>query len=285
MRVICGTDFSPNSIDAATIAALWAKRTGGDLHLIHAVSRSAGLERLRAQLLEEGRRLQALGADVEAADLVQGEPERILAEEAVARRAGLVVVGALGERGEHGRLAGSTADQTARDAPIPVLVVRESGLLEPWLRGVGPLKMMLGFERGASALGALRWAADLVRFGDVEPSVLHLVLPGPENRTVHATGRGMGLTLSPEAIDHLRAELREAVTSGFGDTPVHLVVKEALGRKDVPLVLEAQAAGVGLLVIGSHQRKGFRRWWAGSVSSGVLHAADMSVVVVPSQME
>ncbi|HSB55535.1 MAG TPA: universal stress protein [Gemmatimonadales bacterium] len=285
MRVLCGTDFSPFSIDAGTIAALWARRAGGDLHLIHAVSRTTGLEDSRARLLAEAQRLQGFGAEVSAVDLVNGEAEQVLAEEAIARRASLIVVGSLGERGRHGRLAGTTADATARDAPIPVLVVREPGLLEQWLRGQGPLEVMVGFERGTSALGALRWAADLTGYGSVHPTVVHLVLPGAENREVHATGRGVGLTLAPEALDRLRVELQKAVTPSFGETQIRLVVKECLGRKDVPLVLEADAAGAGLLVVGSHQRKGFRRWWSGSVSSGVLHAADMSVVVVPSPAE
>jgi nucleotide-binding universal stress UspA family protein len=282
MRVLCGTDFSPSSIEAGTIAALWALRAGGELHLIHAVSHAAGRELARERVLEEARRLQALGAEVRAADLVTGEADQVLAEEANARQAKLLVVGALGERGQHGRQAGTTADRAARDAPMPVLVVRQAAPLERWLRGTAELDVLAGFERGTSALNALRWMADLARLGRIKPTVIHLVLPGPENRLVHATGPGLGLTLTPEAEERLRAELQDAVTPNFGPLPVRLLVQEALGRKDVPLVLEAQAAGAGLLVVGSHQRKGFQRWWNGSVSSGVLHAAPMSVVVVPS---
>jgi nucleotide-binding universal stress UspA family protein len=62
---------------------------------------------------------------------------------------------------------------------------------------------------------------------------------------------------------------------------VGLQVIPALGRLDRHLVAAAADLGVDLVVVGSHHREGFRRWWHGSVSSGVLGAAPMSVAVVP----
>ncbi|HWA58917.1 MAG TPA: universal stress protein, partial [Gemmatimonadales bacterium] len=170
MRVLCGTDFSPASIDAATIAALWAARTGGTLHLIHAVPRTSGLDDVRERLRLEAGRLMALGAQVPSLDLVAGAASEVLVEEAIARQADLIVVGARGEQGRGGHRAGTTADRVARDAPVPVLAVRESGRLEQWLRGQGELEVVVGYERGTSAEGALRWVADLTRLGGVHPT-------------------------------------------------------------------------------------------------------------------
>lgn len=282
MLVLCGTDFSPASMDAATIAALWSRRVEAPLHLISAVPETTHLRAARDDLTLEARRLAALGARVAAADLVTGHPQEVLAEEATARGATLVVLGAVGARGRHGHRAGSTADHTARDATVPVMVVRERAPLESWLLGVTPLVVLVGFERDTSSLGALAWVGSLLPYGEVEPRVLQLVLPGEENRMVHASGPGRGLRLSAEAEKRVEAELRAAITPVLGEHVARLDVQVALGRKDVPLVLAAEEMSASLLVVGSHQRQGFQRWWNGSVSSGVLHAATGNVVVVPS---
>jgi nucleotide-binding universal stress UspA family protein len=127
----------------------------------------------------------------------------------------------------------------------------------------------------------VRWAAHLTDLGAIDLTVLQLVLPETENRRLQVSGPGTWIKLSPETMRQLHEELRLAVAPLIGELPARLTVKPALGRTDIPLVLEAQDAEADLVVVGSHQRKGFQRWWHGSVSSGVLHGAPMSVAVVP----
>src|SRR5262245_60061016 len=74
MSIICGTDFSEMAAHAATAAACLAVRTGGPLHLVHALD--LWPEELRekpghplllwaeSRLSSEAERLRALGADV-----------------------------------------------------------------------------------------------------------------------------------------------------------------------------------------------------------------------------
>jgi nucleotide-binding universal stress UspA family protein len=91
----------------------------------------------------------------------------------------------------------------------------------------------------------------------------------------------MGISLFPAALAGLLEELRSRKASLLGDREARLQVIPALGRMDRHLVAAAEELGGDLVVVGSHQREGFRRWWHGSVSSGVLHGAPMSVAVVP----
>jgi nucleotide-binding universal stress UspA family protein len=76
-------------------------------------------------------------------------------------------------------------------------------------------------------------------------------------------------------------ELRGQTTPLLGAMNVRLQVRTALGRIDQRLVAVAEELDSDLVVVGSHQREGFRRWWHGSASSGVLHSSPMSVGVVP----
>ncbi len=214
-------------------------------------------------------------------DVVGGDPDTVLVEEAVRRTVGLVVLGAVGHRLGERWLLGSVAARTARESPVPVLVVRGADPFVAWLDGKRPLRIVAGYERGESAENALRWAADLRRLGSADLTVVQLVLPGTENRRLQVSGPGIGVELSPDSQGQLLEELRLAVAPLLGEVPVRLTVKPVLGRRDIHLVLEAQDAEADLVVVGSHQRKGFQRWWQGTVSSGVLHAAPMSVAVVP----
>jgi nucleotide-binding universal stress UspA family protein len=284
MRILCGTDFSPLATEAATVAALWSRRCGGDMHLLHAVGAAdADGAAARERLAREAERLRAFGATVGRADVVAGDADEVLAAEGSRRSADLIVVGAMGHRLSERWLLGSVAARTARDARVPVLVVRGAGPFERWLEGDRPLRIVVGFEQGGSAAAAVRWAAGLAPVSAIDLSVVHLVVPGEENRRLDAGGPGIGIELRPEAERLLREELRVAAAPLIGEVLARLTVQGALGRTDVHLVMAAQEAKAELLVVGSRQHKGFHRWWIGSVSSGVLHAAPMSVAVVPFQ--
>jgi nucleotide-binding universal stress UspA family protein len=283
MRVLCGTDFSAFAQDATTLAARWSARAGADLHLIHVCSHDEALELRRDHLAREGSRLATLGASIGGLDVVLGDPAEVLLQEAEYRGAGMIVLGAVGQHGVERWLTGSVTTRVARDAPVPVLVARSIEPLEAWLRSGEQLRVVTGFERGESTRSALYWVSQLARLGPVDLTIVQLVIPGPENRKAHATGTGLGLTLKPEVEQQLVEELRAGVGPIIGEMPARLMIQSALGRRDVALVMQAQELNAGLLVVGSHQRQGFQRWWSGSVSHGVLNAATTSVAVVPSR--
>ncbi|HEU4570141.1 MAG TPA: universal stress protein [Gemmatimonadales bacterium] len=108
-----------------------------------------------------------------------------------------------------------------------------------------------------------------------------LVDPGVENRAAGATGAGVGLALRHDVEQLLHERLLARSSDLLGGRPARVVIRGALGRVDRPLTGVAEENAADLLVVGSHQRAGFRRWWHGSVSSGVLHGALANVVVVP----
>jgi nucleotide-binding universal stress UspA family protein len=224
--------------------------------------------------------MKPLGIQV-TTQVLSGRPDEILVEIAARLDAGLLVVGAVGHRPVERWLLGSCAERTAREASIPVLVVREARPFEEWLENGRPLRVVVGCEDGPSSDGALVWAGSLRDIASIELIVARLVLPGAENQRAGVSGPGMGITLFAETEARLREELRARKASLLGDMVAELRVIPALGRTDQHLVMVADDLGADVVVVGSHQREGFRRWWHGSVSSGVLHGAPMTVAVVP----
>lgn len=285
MTILCGTDFSPLASEAVRVAGFLAQRAGQGLHLAHVLGSESPwqtTDRAQKDLEEQAARLIPAALQP-ALDVLTGLPDAALVECARQLHAELIVVGAVGHRALDRWLLGSSAGRTAREAPMPVLVVRNARPFEEWLSGGRALRVMVGCEEGPGSDGALAWAGEFARLGPVELVLIQLVRPEEENRRVGFTGPGMGITLCPKALTRLLERLGARQRSLAGAVKARLEVVPTLGRFDQPMVAAAEEFGADLLVVGSHQREGFRRWWHGSVSSGVLNGAPMSVAVVPVQ--
>jgi nucleotide-binding universal stress UspA family protein len=284
MRILCGTDFSPVARRAAAVAGLLARQQGGTVELVHSVGPvTRGWDNTLAMelLAHEVESLRLQGTSVDRHGVVVGDPSPVLVEQAAHLSADLLVIGAVGHRMAERFLVGSVAARTARESPIPVLVIRGSAPFEAWLHGKRPLRVTVGYERGPSSDAALRWVGTLAGLGPIDLNVVHLVLPASLERPGEEKDPWAPLEVRPSEAQKLADEIRQQVSAALGNLAARPVVKGTLGRRDVPLVLEAEAAEADLLVVGSHQRKGFQRWWHGSVAAGVLHSAPMNVAVVP----
>jgi len=292
MTVLCGTDFSHLATEAARVAGLIARASGQDLHLVHVLPAESLHPDTRSRpgqsgfpvdrLAWEAETLQVAGLPI-VTDVMHGRPDEALVKRAGELGATLIVIGAVGHRAIDRWVLGSCADSTAREASVPVLVVRAAEPFVEWLVKGKALKVVVGFEPGPSSDGGLSWAGALGKIGPIDLVVARLVVPGEENRRRGFSGPGMGVALLPETEARLLEELgaRKRSLLGDGDMAVRLQVIPALGRLDRQLVVAAEELGADLIVVGSHQREGFRRWWHGSVSGGVLHAASVSVAIVP----
>jgi len=87
------------------------------------------------------------------------------------------------------------------------------------------------------------------------------------------------LTLDPMEMERLRAELASFVApSRTPDVPLRTVV--AQGAPVTTILLEAQALGADLIVMGTHGMGGFERWVLGSVAEKVLRKAPCPVLTV-----
>jgi nucleotide-binding universal stress UspA family protein len=139
-RILVPVDGSPTSIRGLDEAIGLAKQNGGSIHLIHVLDRVvfAGGETLTGDVFglvrEVGEEIlqrmkeHAAAAGIEAStwlsDVQPGRVCDVVAEQAKAFGADLIVVGTHGRHGVSRLLVGSDAEQIVRVAPVPVLVVR-----------------------------------------------------------------------------------------------------------------------------------------------------------------
>lgn len=289
MAIVFGTDFSQQAIEAGAAAAAIARRSGEVLHLVHvteygSVGRSAvSDEALRREVLG---RLEAQAADLTKREirvekhLLEGAPDEVLVDHASVVHASLIILSHHGQRAPRWRI-GSVAERVTQSARCPVLVVRSGRALESWARGERSLRVLLGLSFSPPADAAVAWVRRLRTLGPCEVIAAHHYW----GADAHAR---YGLPLSPEAEVTPDAEqaLRRDLIARLGDMPgsgsvwVHL--EPGLGKPSEALLNLARKEAVDLVVVGTHQRHGARRWWHGSVSQSVLHDAPTSVLCVPA---
>ena len=288
--ILCGTDFSEDAALAAQTAAAMAQRIGVPLLLVHSVDERGEfpanlhakfVEERRPQLAAEATRLRALGATVEER-VLGGLPDDGIVHCAVKSGAQMVVVAASGT-GRLGRwMLGSVAERTAETSPMPTLVVRSGTAFAQWARGERALKIFVGVDFTASADSALRWVAELRRFGTCDIVAAYLNWPPEERTRLGLFSPGALLKNPPDMQQVLERDLREKVTSILGSEGVRARVRGEWEKPEAAIIAMATEEQADLIVLGTHQWRGFSRLRHGSVSRGVLHHAPMSVACVPA---
>jgi nucleotide-binding universal stress UspA family protein len=142
--IVVGVDGSGSSLDALVWAVRQARLTGARLRLVtcwrypRPFGYDLGYEDWRPDedaIHVQEQALASLGdslADVTTESrIVEGEPARVLVEEAKA--ADLLVVGSRGHRELMGMLLGSVSEFCAAHASCPVVVVHEGERAAEWL--------------------------------------------------------------------------------------------------------------------------------------------------------
>jgi nucleotide-binding universal stress UspA family protein len=289
MAILCGTDFSEPAGRAGKVAALLAARRHAELELVHVMrpddfdeesARDAAMRRAVSQLKTEASELERHGQHIRT-DLNTGQPDEALPALAAARKAELLVIGALGRRPPSRWKLGTTAERSVQASPVPTLVVRDSRPFEAWAKGERALRVVVAADFSRRSDAALAWVAGLRALGPMDVTVLHVYSPGLERERL-----GMNVPASlagpnPELEEVLARQLSHRVWGPGGPGDLKLEVRPGSGRVADHLVHEAEALRADLIVVGTHQREGLDRIRHGSVSQGVLHEASVSVAVVP----
>ncbi|MEO3783843.1 universal stress protein [Actinocorallia sp. B10E7] len=262
-EILVGVDGSEPGNAALEWAAVQAGRRAARLRLLHAAGPADGYE-----LMEDAAALARRAA--EPADLVTevlpGHPGRVLLERAAG--ADLVVLGTHGHGSVASLMAGSVALAVAGCCPVPaVLVKTDASALHD-----APVVVGVSAEPSAAVLGA---GCREARLRGLAPRLVHAWFQPP------VEGFGAPAWVPPldtapllEGVrEHLSREL-EPWLSGRPDAA--LVVAQGFAH-DVLLEASAEA---GLLVLGRHERPGWRLRALGATTRDLIRDAPCPVMVV-----
>ena len=279
MPVVCATRFTEESRRSVAVAAVLARKRGTPLHLVHVAASglfgrgaSAGAEK---QLDDEVQRLQAQGCQASATVLV-GRLDEALKDFCERVDAEVLVVGDTARRAPS--VMASALDRLAFSVEAPLLVVRDELPFVRWGPD-SPLKVMIAFDRTASAAVARDWLVRLAAFGPLELLAAHAFVPEFEY-----LARRLPIPIPGHGNAALARRIEAEVKAEFEGLPanvaVRLKVEEARGDVGEQLLLWVLSQGVDLVLVGTHRRRSLARLF--SVSHKVLLNAPVAVACVPS---
>ena len=298
MKILCPTDFSPRSREAARIALGIAQRASGSVELVHVLSsRAAELVALgapvasldnllwqegQAKLDGECRELGAAGVSV-TSWLGEGDPASTMLARARATGADLIVMGAHGRPALERFILGSTAERTVRRADRPVLVVPPGVDPSEWVSdGKGVLQVVVAVDGRPGSRGALQFVRALRALMACDVTFLRLYWPLEEYARLGLTGPRDLFRPDPEITANLARALAKDVGALPGVGAVSLVVEAAWGEPSAAILDFARARRSDLVVMGTESRHGFARIAHPPVAAGVARrASGVAVVFAP----
>lgn len=280
-RLVCATDFSPQSHDALRVAARLA-HGGGELVIAHAQKSPAAVE---VELPEaarivsvdpaaEDRELAAaridaarLGAERTIATRASGSPAEAIVELADESHADLVVTGSHGRTGAARLLLGSVAEAIVRRATCPVLVTR--------LRGddTSFSHVLCAVDVGDASRRAARLAAELATADGARLTLLHVL-------EIVRTYVGNTFALPANIEQEHVASFERFVDELRAATPAQIDHRVRRGvPADCVLDMLDSDPTFDLVAMGTHRRTRLDRAVLGSAAKRVVRHAPCSVLV------
>lgn len=259
-HILLPTDGSDVAERAGQLAISVAERFDATLHVLSVVEpgkEDQGEERV--QRIAEVAGEHGVDTEPETKASMENVSEEILAH-AQQVDAQAIVMGTTGRTGISRFILGSTAMQTVQNATIPVMTVHEDS--EPLFRGENILVPTDG-SPGADA--AVDTAIGIAR---ETGATLHTMFVGDE-----------GAGQNGETPAHEVAE--RATQAGIQD--VEVIVRD--GSPDAEIESYISEVPCDLVVMGTHGRRGLRRYILGSTTERVLRFATVPVVTTRSREE
>jgi nucleotide-binding universal stress UspA family protein len=289
-KIVVGTDFSPESEAAVRHAVALARRRDAEVVLLHAGTipdladplepMTNAAERYRslveADLRANRERLEELrgrftgNAPVISHVVAEGFPDTTIPQIAAELGAETIVIGSHGRTGLTWLLLGSVARRVIRLAEADVLLARGPAPVGGYAR----IAVATDFSPGATQ--ALRAAFEVAAIGARIEVVYAWNLPP----TVAAGVPTLDFT---GMRNELEADVRargEAYVKAHERRDVDLRFVPVYGPPVQAITEHATRGGHDLVVLGSHGRRGLRRFVLGSVAEGVAAHARCSTLVV-----
>ena len=210
--------------------------------------------------------------------VLHGQPADRIAALARTRRVGLIVMTTHGRGGLARLWLGSVADQLLRATRTPVLLLHPQDA--PATVPLTPALVALDSDLEGLVLDRAIAFAGLV--SGTQFALAHVIAPPPPVYTeMSPVPAALNPELVAEVMGHTQSHL-EAIAKGMRErgyeVTTHVSVAAPVGRELCDL---AEKLNAGLIVVGTHGRRGTMRMLLGSVADKVVRGANRPVLVVP----
>lgn len=284
--IVAATDFSEGAERAVRQAAYLARAWGATLSLVHVFNDSlwasikaayefsgpAAAETASRRLAGLAERIgQEFSVPVEA-EVLAGHASRRIADIAIARNAGLLVVGEHGEDWVSDVVLGGTALKAIEATRIPVLLVRRT---EP----ASYRHVVIATDFSAVAERAAHLALDC--FPDAHHALIHAWLVPFEASMRMGGAQDEDIERYREREFSSAADKLEAFARSCRTESIDPELLALHGAPAEVLLGQARARGSDLMVIGKHGGQYIDELLLGSVTQNILYHAECDVLLTP----
>ncbi len=281
--IVVGYDESEYSKAALSEAALWVKKHGGKVTLVHAVyfdkEEFAILPSQMEKRFEIGTHVCRQAKDAAQSEfglnggidslICEGEPPEVIVETAQGKNADLIALGTYGRRGLKRLLMGSVTSQVVLNSPCDVLVVKK-----PCSKCSGSYhSLLIPFDGSNSSQKALTRACALSKVDGAEVSVLY-VIPRYEEMMDFFKTDTIKKSLFKEA--EKIVEGAKKIAAGLG-VQIKAVVQE--GHAGDKIVEIADTLKHDLIVVGTHGWRGVDKAIMGSTVERIIAHASCPILI------
>lgn len=296
LSILFATDGSQGSASAEAYAFALARSWGASLTVMHVLEFPSGLnpenpinQLYLAELMKQATqelvelKARAAGQGISAkTKIATGIPSEEVLTAATGEEPDLIVVGTRGRTGLAHVLLGSTAERIIRAAPCPVLAVRAEQHEEERAGGAqhnpsGIHRILVPIDFSDCSLDALEYGALIAQRSKASIRILHVLEPvsyGLDFTFPHVAKRDHDRTAITTRLSDLAAALSSSgLVADFvisGGLPADSILKAAV------------TPDVGLIVMGTHGRRGLSHALFGSVAEFVLRKASCPILTVRS---
>jgi nucleotide-binding universal stress UspA family protein len=298
-RILVPIDFSPESLKTLLYAKRLAERFKAKLHLVHVVTEPPPL--LRRQALPSKFTQEMAAEAIHRFEKVVMEfslpsPHRQytvrigavaheVSEVARLTRTDFIAIATRGYTGLKRAFLGSTTESVMRNAPCPVLVVREKkdGSTQQFARK-GPFqfrKILVPLDFSEASRLGLEYALGFAQEFHATVVLFHSVFVTGHLLANEYAARHMPTLISTqqEFAEAEMEQLRETISRKGGEVET----KIAVGSPVEQIARYVRKAGVDLIITSTHGRSGWRRVFIGSTAERVVRYATCPVLVVPNR--
>lgn len=282
--IVVGVDFAPEADLAVQEAMMLARHTGAKVVLVHAgtvvdhqasggpaidaewqriAHEELGKDRERLEQMRE--RFEGQGPEVSHA-FIDGFPDSGLIDAAKELGADVTVTGTHGRTGLKRFFLGSVAERVARLSPNHVLIARGDVPMAGYKRILVPTDFTEFAEEAvkmAIVVAAPDATIELLHLWQMPMTGPETAVPAPLADSIEAAAKDAGANL----VEKYRRDGVNLSFSVSSDGPAHGILRRL------------EEDGFDLVVLGSHGRRGLRRWLIGSVAESVARHSPCSVLI------
>lgn len=286
-RILLATDGSEDADLAARAAVDLSRKTGSELHVVHAWHTvpsphfegwiNNALEREAREVLDEQtKKITDSGGKISGAYLKKESPAQAVLGLATEIDADLIVMGSRGAGRLRKLATGSVSEGVVHHAHLPVLMLR--GGENAWPPG----HIVVGEDGSEPARKAGELAAEIGRLSEAGMTLVRVY---PELSEVYEEGRQMDPRMTDDELRRAEKELGERageIEVKLGKRPkISITVGDA--AEDLLETAHGRNGESALLAVGSRGLGPIKRFRMGSVSTKILRAAEGPVLVYPSE--